>query len=70
VHTSAAIARAPGLFRGRFETLLRWAEAGLLRPVPTRIYELEEVPQALREIAGGKVTGRTVVRVVGGESHR
>jgi NADPH2:quinone reductase len=63
VHTSAAIARAPALFRDRFETLQRWASAGLLRPLTTRTFELAEVPRALRAVADGKMTGRAVVRV-------
>lgn len=63
VHTSTAIARAPELFRKRFDAMLRWTAGGLLRPLVTRTFALEDVAQALRAVADRSVTGRVIVRV-------
>ena len=61
VFWGAAHMREPELFRKSTEELEAHAAAGRLRPLVSRRYGLDEVPQALRDMLDRKMLGKAVV---------
>lgn len=61
VFWGAAPHREPVLFRKMTEELEAYAAAGELRPLVSRRYGLDEVPQALRDMLERKMLGKAVV---------
>ncbi len=51
----------PERWRATVTELLDWVADGRLRPLVSRRYALDEVPQALRDMASRRVTGKVVV---------
>ena len=43
------------------QEMLRWLADGRLRPLVSREYSLDEVPQALADLAARQVVGKVVV---------
>lgn len=61
VHWSNYRDRAPDLLAASFAKLFGWVESGDLKPLVTMTYALDEVPQALEDLAGRKARGKIVV---------
>jgi NADPH2:quinone reductase len=44
-----------------FQTMVEWIKAGKIRPHVSRLYKLEDTPQALADMASRRVTGKIVI---------
>jgi NADPH2:quinone reductase len=54
-------AREPERNRANFQTLMDWYDEGRIKPLVSKTYSLNEAPQALRDLAGRRATGKLVV---------
>ena len=54
-------AREPERNRANFKTLMDWYAEGRIKPLVSKTYSLAEAPQALRDLAGRRATGKLVV---------
>ena len=59
-------AHRPAAVRAAVEDLLGMLERGTLRPLVSKVYDLEHAVDALREVEAGRAVGKLVVRVAGG----
>jgi NADPH2:quinone reductase len=67
VFNGAFIKRHPDRHRTNLETVLSWIEGGRIVPLVSEIFELEDVPAAMREMASRKLIGKAVIKVRGSE---
>ncbi len=56
------IRREPAAHTAAMDELMRWHAEGKIRPHVSATYTLEQVPQALNDMASRKVTGKIVIR--------
>ncbi len=61
VFWGAFVTRDPGRHAAHFAELSRWFARGLLRPLISRRYTLDETAQALRDLAARRVAGKACV---------
>lgn len=53
----------PGALNGSFSELLDWYQSGKLKPVISRIFDLEDGSKAIKEITSRKSTGKLVIKM-------
>ena len=49
--------------RANFEAMFRWFEAGKLKPVASKVFPLDQVPQAMNALLARQATGKLVISV-------
>ena len=57
--------RRPQHMQAAFAEIYAWHAAGKLKPLPTRVYPIEQFAEALRDIKDRKVRGRIVLGIGG-----
>jgi NADPH:quinone reductase len=55
--------RDPDRNRANFEALFRWFEAGKLKPPVSRVFPLDQVPQAMNALLSRQATGKLIIAV-------
>ena len=55
--------REPHRNRANFEALFRWFEAGKLKPPVSKVFPLDQVPQAMNMLLSRQATGKLIISV-------
>lgn len=55
--------REPQRNRANFEALFRWFEAGKLKPAVSKVFPLDQVPQAMNALLSRQATGKLIISV-------